>query len=91
MQRIITYICREGHVFQMMEWYLFWLQGMAFYCCLMFTRKTQLHACIEFRLFGKNNINGIKTLYFKYYERKKNERQFIGSGIWKLENFTFLS
>lgn len=53
---------------------------MAFYCCLMFTRKTQLHACIEFRLFGKNNINGIKTLYFKYYE-KKNERQFIGSGI----------
>lgn len=30
---------------------------MAFYCCLMFTRKTQLHACIEFRLFGKNKMN----------------------------------
>lgn len=23
----------------------------------MFTRKTQLHACIEFRLFGKNKMN----------------------------------
>lgn len=30
---------------------------MAFYYCLMFTRKTQLHACIEFRLFGKNKMN----------------------------------
>lgn len=44
---------------------------MAFYCCLMFTRKTQLHACIEFRLFGKNNTNGIKTLYLNIKKEKK--------------------
>lgn len=30
---------------------------MAFCYCPMFTRKTQLHACIEFRLFGKNKMN----------------------------------
>lgn len=37
----------------------------------MFTRKTQLHACIEFRLFGKNNTNGIKTLYLNIKKEKK--------------------
>lgn len=44
---------------------------MAFFCFLMFTRKTQLHACIEFRLFGKNNTNGIKTLYLNIKKEKK--------------------
>lgn len=44
---------------------------MAFCCFLMFTRKTQLHACIEFRLFGKNNTNGIKTLYLNIKKEKK--------------------
>lgn len=52
----------------------------------MFTRKTQLHACIEFRLFCENNTNGIKTLYLNIKKEKKNERQFIG-GIWKSEFF----